>query len=137
MKTVNDDYDNDLDKKYHNLDKLCISLNKIKGVSKVRYWGANHNHAYLNIAFNIIDIKYLMIIARALDNRYGGPPRYDVKNQWFIAVECTDSLPGYTFNLKSFNMDEHAYQWAEKISENIEETLTSDNVLKYYGLSRE
>ena len=127
----------ELDGKYDNLSRLCEALNNIPFVNNARYWGGEHNPEYLNVAFDLGDIKSLMIITRALDNRYGGQPRYEESKNWFLYVECIDSEPGYVFGLRSFCKEEYAYEWANRIADNIEDTLGRDNVLELYGIKRE
>jgi hypothetical protein len=69
----------------------------------------------------------LMVIARAIDNRYGGPPR---DKPWHIKVVCCDTKPGYTYCLEGPVNDD----WAKKIAKNIMETLQDDHVMQHYGV---
>jgi len=127
----------ELDNKYNNLLNLCNALNEIPYVSDAIYWGGEHNDQYLNIQFRVKDIKSLMVVARSIDNRYSGPPRYEVRENWHVEVGCIDVLPGYNFNLRSFNKEEYAYEWSDKIAKNIEDILKRENVLEHFGVRAE
>jgi len=69
----------------------------------------------------------LMVLARAIDNRYGGPPR---DKPWKIDVSCIDTLPGYIYHLHGPAEDD----WPKKIAKNIEATMQFDWVIQHYGV---
>ena len=122
----------ELDIKYRYMTYLCEALRQIPSVSDVSYWGGEHNEQFLNIAFRISDPQSLMVIARAIDNRYGGPPCNRQSQNWFIYVDCSDTFPGYSYGLRSFCKTEYAYVWASNIAINIRDTLSKANVLESY-----
>jgi len=80
-----------------------------------------------NVWFQVTCQTGLMVVARAIDNRYGGPPR---DKPWSIKVYCCDTLPGYTYCLEGPKKDD----WEKKIAKNIMETLQNDHVIQHYGV---
>jgi len=112
--------------------RLCDAINKIVGLSTDSSC-SGHGKAPLRVWFDVHNPTGLMVLARAIDNRYGGPPRMAGK-EWFIEVHCTDVLPGYTYLLASSSCGLDAYNWADRIADNIEDTLSRDNVVSHYKL---
>ena len=112
--------------------RLCDAIDKIPGI-QVKETSCGHVTAPVCVWFDVVNPVGLMVLARAIDNRYGGPPRIDGE-RWFIKVGCIDVLPGYTYSIESSKWGTNACEWATKIADNIEDTLSRDNVRVHYDI---
>jgi hypothetical protein len=80
-----------------------------------------------SVWFEVDSPSALMVVTRAIDNRYGGPPR---DKPWKIEVYCQDIQPGYAYCLHGSTEN----GWDDKIAKNIEGTLQDDAVMRHFNV---
>jgi len=96
---------------------LCDALNSIPGIRTEESCSGHGQHPF-KIWFRLRDhakVKFLNVVARVFDRRYGGMP------DWTCELDCSD-LPHRTpcfFISSGYFKGERAYDHSRRIAENI------------------
>ena len=124
---------------------LCDALNRIPGFETVESC-CGHGDRTFCVWFLCHDVRYMYVLGRALDRRYGGygfecrvdtgdlPDRGNTFRLESVTIEKWDDEKQEEVSLPGSDRGEQAYKAAEDLAGRIDDFLNDRRIMRYYNL---